>query len=197
MSETESYNPPMFEMPGDIFSALFAKQYCGIYHLMREGRVVYVGQSVHIISRLTQHIADDSKLFDGVRFRLVPQEFLRREESIDIWKYNPEMNKTTGVLPGWISASVAKHQLSIYGSIGLDALGCIESIEITGTKYYRLEEVNKEALRLLRVTYESNESFPALNPSRTIADIPPEDTTRLNRDDNAEATGGGQYELFE
>jgi hypothetical protein len=41
------------------------KPLCGIYFLLSDGETVYVGQSVNVVGRIGQHVADASKTFDA------------------------------------------------------------------------------------------------------------------------------------
>lgn len=64
----------------------------GIYFLILNNRVVYVGQSVDIHRRVMQH-RDDKKPFDEILFKEFPVEQLNEREAYYIDYYNPPQNK--------------------------------------------------------------------------------------------------------
>ena len=63
-----------------------------IYFLCREGRIVYIGQSVCLAQRVSQHVS--CKNFDRVFYFNVPADDLTRVESELINYYDPELNRT-------------------------------------------------------------------------------------------------------
>lgn len=64
-----------------------------VYHLLRDGRVVYVGMTTDGIMRIMQHAAEGVKKFDSFRARPCKHgQEARRIESRDIWDFNPEYN---------------------------------------------------------------------------------------------------------
>lgn len=68
---------------------------CGIYFLIRDDRIVYVGQSTNALRRVARHI-DDGKIFD--RFSIAPckKEELDKLERTYITALYPEENMTFG-----------------------------------------------------------------------------------------------------
>lgn len=66
----------------------------GVYFLIRDGRVVYVGQSVNIHSRIATHIKD--KEFDSFSFIPFPRWELDVAESLYIHALRPEINGRIG-----------------------------------------------------------------------------------------------------
>ncbi len=64
---------------------------CGIYFLIKSGRVRYVGQSLRIFERLCKHAEKD---FDRVAFIECPAELLNRYESFYIHTLSPPDNGT-------------------------------------------------------------------------------------------------------
>ena len=61
-----------------------------IYFLCKEDRIVYIGQSIYLGSRLSEHITN--KNFDRVFYMNVKKEDLSRVESELIEYYEPEYN---------------------------------------------------------------------------------------------------------
>jgi hypothetical protein len=63
---------------------------CGIYFLKREGRIVYIGQSVNVYARVAQHRKD--KDFDSVDFLPCDKSKLDDLEGFFIRLIKPELN---------------------------------------------------------------------------------------------------------
>lgn len=67
---------------------------CGVYFLLRAGRIVYVGQSIDVMRRVSDHQKAPPCEFDGVAFQNVAQPDLARVEAFFIWRFDPEGNRT-------------------------------------------------------------------------------------------------------
>lgn len=65
------------------------RQRAGIYHLIRDGRVVYVGQSVNLLARIGIH---DYTQYDAVRFFYCDPAELDEREQADIERLQPALN---------------------------------------------------------------------------------------------------------
>lgn len=65
----------------------------GIYHLLKEKDIVYVGQSTNLRVRICDHVWSDEKEFDDVEFFPMPASELNDAEAADIVKHNPIYNK--------------------------------------------------------------------------------------------------------
>lgn len=65
---------------------------CGIYFLMEDGEVVYVGQSVNCHSRISDHVRLEQKQFDSVYIIRADREALTQLENLYIKKFNPKYN---------------------------------------------------------------------------------------------------------
>ena len=65
------------------------KKATGIYFLIKDSKVVYVGQSVHIYSRIASHY---DKEFDSFAYIPCDQELLDKLESLYIHVLRPERN---------------------------------------------------------------------------------------------------------
>lgn len=74
------------------------KDWCGIYFLIREGRVVYVGQSVNAPSRVSDHRRE--KKFDSWAFLPCSAKQLDLIESLYIHTLRPECNASMTVTEG-------------------------------------------------------------------------------------------------
>lgn len=66
---------------------------CGVYFLIRDSDIVYVGQSKNCPSRIETHIRDKGKVFDSYTFVTTARENLDFLESWYIHTFNPEYNK--------------------------------------------------------------------------------------------------------
>lgn len=64
----------------------------GIYFLVKNAEVVYVGQSTSVLSRIGTHILDPNKDFSAVSFISAPKESLDLLETIYIKILNPKLN---------------------------------------------------------------------------------------------------------
>lgn len=65
---------------------------CGIYFLIREKRVVYVGKSTNIHWRIGNHLVDKKKRFDAYNIVECKPEYLDELEAMYIAKFIPEFN---------------------------------------------------------------------------------------------------------
>lgn len=68
----------------------------GIYYLIKDGVIVYVGQSINVYARIGAHIAAYEKDFDSYAFVSVPIEDMNRIETEEILNHRPKYN---GELP--------------------------------------------------------------------------------------------------
>ena len=76
----------------------------GVYFLLHEGRIVYVGQSMNCWRRIGQHESDPAKRFDAFYvIRCEPPE-LDRLEAVYIAKFQPPLNAQLGSKQGWEDA---------------------------------------------------------------------------------------------
>jgi excinuclease UvrABC nuclease subunit len=63
---------------------------CGVYFLIENCKIVYVGQSIGIDARIGQHHAD--KMFSHVAYIECAQEQLNTLEALYINKFDPTLN---------------------------------------------------------------------------------------------------------
>jgi hypothetical protein len=85
------------EKPAIAFRAKRAKRVSGVYFLLKDQEIVYVGQSVHIPSRLDYHLRDNdsitrSEFFDSYHYIECEPEHLDMLEAFFIRKFNPLFN---------------------------------------------------------------------------------------------------------
>lgn len=69
---------------------------CGVYFLFRHGVIVYVGQSIDVPVRISQHKIKRDKDFDEYSFIRIPNNKLDSTERYYINAHNPTYNKTKG-----------------------------------------------------------------------------------------------------
>lgn len=69
---------------------------CGIYFLCSGGRVVYVGQSVHIMARIGAHVAEGKKDFNAVAWVRCAPGKLNLLETMYIHLLRPRLNGNCG-----------------------------------------------------------------------------------------------------
>ncbi len=65
---------------------------CGIYFLIHETKIVYIGQGIDIHVRISTHIQEDKKIFDEIRYIECAKENLNQLEKSMIVKYHPKYN---------------------------------------------------------------------------------------------------------
>lgn len=65
---------------------------CGIYFLVRDGKVIYVGQSRDIVFRVATHRKDGKYKFDFAMHVDCPPEMLNAAETWFILKLSPQRN---------------------------------------------------------------------------------------------------------
>lgn len=91
-----------------------------VYFLIKENSIVYVGQSMSLANRISQHKDKD---FDNVSFICVPEHAASDVEAHYIVKFNPEFNRS---IPG-NNLFISKGKISkAMNSIGKKLLESIE-----------------------------------------------------------------------
>jgi hypothetical protein len=76
---------------------------CGVYHLVRDGEVVYVGQSINVLSRLGYHPVP----FDEARIYFCAASELDARERADLARLRPRLN-VAGVVSHYIPPTAAR-----------------------------------------------------------------------------------------
>lgn len=69
------------------------KPICGVYFLLEDAEVVYVGQSINVISRLASHVTEGQKQFNRWTYIEVERANLDHVESFYITLLRPRHNK--------------------------------------------------------------------------------------------------------
>jgi len=68
--------------------------FSGIYFLISDKEIVYVGKSKDVACRINNHKKEDVKKFDNVFFIKVPEKELESTENYYISKFKPKYNKS-------------------------------------------------------------------------------------------------------
>lgn len=102
---------------------------CGLYFLINSGRIVYVGQSVSIESRVSQHFKEGVKVFDSAVVVPYGKEFLSLVEGALIRFIRPELNgkQPSAADPSRMQATVNSTSLS-----DAEIVGCFQRQEDLG-----------------------------------------------------------------
>ena len=125
-------------------------RHAGVYFLMRDEVVTYVGQSINVMNRIQTHKNERAKYFNLYNYILCDVDQLDMLESLYIHKFHPEHNKTapvpfyqiTKTLKGAVHQSGTKKgkpKIKVLSDIHLrNALPCSPSIpdgKITGLRF--------------------------------------------------------------
>jgi hypothetical protein len=81
-------------------AAALPDSHCGVYFLIKDGRVVYVGQSVQILARVGTHLT--CKDFDSFSWVRVPRHQLDLVETLYIQHLRPKYNGDAGPV-SWVN----------------------------------------------------------------------------------------------
>ena len=95
----------------DVFEA---KKIRGCYLLWKKDVVVYVGQSINIMSRIGVHLAKNSKDFDGFSYCLYGGDLNDAEAEL-IARYKPSLNNEMPNNKKYASAGQLRKALNING----------------------------------------------------------------------------------
>ena len=80
----------LYELP---LSALYNAS--GVYFLCLDGAIQYIGQSVNVSSRISQHISEKKKKFNQIFFTPCPENQLNDLEGFLVRKFNPPLTKSS------------------------------------------------------------------------------------------------------
>ena len=120
------------------FTEIFpAKKVRGCYLLYRGDRVVYVGQSINIMSRVGTHLANPLKRFDGFCYTEVDGDLNEAEAEL-IAIYRPTDNTDMPANKKYISALQIKKRYNIGG---WDWRRIKNSLQPVWREYYTVEDV--------------------------------------------------------
>lgn len=114
----------------------YYKRFCGIYFLIRNDKIVYIGRSTNIGGRVRRHIHEGSKVFDS--FYLWRLENPEEKESELIYLLDPEYNQC--FVPQHVGMITRKSFENILRSLGLDT----STSQISHVDYLNNEYIKKE-----------------------------------------------------
>jgi hypothetical protein len=80
--------------------------FCGVYFLIKDLSIVYVGKSSNIHQRIATHVQDKAKEFDRVFILPCPEPECSRLEAHYITRFNPKYNKNNELSKYKFSPSV-------------------------------------------------------------------------------------------
>lgn len=83
----------------------------GIYFLVKDSEVVYVGQSTSVLSRIGTHVLDPNKDFNSFSFLSAPKESLDLLETIYIKVLNPRLNNGSPISKERITEFFQEHYI--------------------------------------------------------------------------------------
>jgi len=78
---------------GPIEEIAIPPQLCGVYFLLRQDAIVYIGQSINVIQRIGTHVTEHKKRFDRVLYLPCPQGLLDFYERELIFYFKPRYNR--------------------------------------------------------------------------------------------------------
>ena len=76
-------------------AALPCRDHCGVYFLIQEDDVIYVGKSINIFNRIARH-RSDGREFDSFAYLLCPMDALEQTEATYITAFMPWLNIALG-----------------------------------------------------------------------------------------------------
>ena len=117
----------------------------GIYYLIQDDEIVYIGQSVCIMARISTHYTKKRKLFNRYIYTNVPLDKLDELELKEIIKYSPKYNSdlpgnNTYASMGKLKAHFRVPEAKLESIIEKNNIGFIETI---GRRYYYLQEFDR------------------------------------------------------
>ena len=89
----------------------------GIYFLCLDDKIMYIGQSTNVNSRIAAHIGEGKKSFNSAYFIPYPKSLLDALECILIDKYKPELNGNYGITSSLRDCNVTEIEKSVFCDI--------------------------------------------------------------------------------
>lgn len=104
------YSPDLLTEKAVVDGSVPLTDACGIYFLLYERRIVYVGQSVNCRRRISQHEASKDKTFDAYHILPCAQTELDMLESLYVARFKPQFNQNMPGTVGWAQAKGAHEE---------------------------------------------------------------------------------------
>jgi len=150
--------------------SLIEENTSGIYFLMYNEKIVYVGKSKNIRIRIHQHISGKTKVFNDFKFILCDENLLESTELSYIYHYDPIFNKKDSLTDG-IDIKVFCDNNSIYyeeieknsnynSSRKISKQLTMKEANLTERQYTYMRDKNPKRLELIKkgILYEQIES---------------------------------------
>jgi len=120
--------------------------FSGIYYLIQDGVIVYVGQSKNIRKRIASHIVEGKKKFDSYSFFPAEKENLNQLELDEILEHNPIYNSCLLQNDIYKNADQIKEHFGLTGMQLKKVIkfGRISPKLICGSLFYKVSEIQKE-----------------------------------------------------
>jgi hypothetical protein len=83
---------PLLQAQSILRRAVSAEDFCGVYFLIADGAIVYVGRSIKMASRIQAHRAAGVR-FDSFYCLRMPVELVERAEAAYIARFAPPLNR--------------------------------------------------------------------------------------------------------
>ncbi len=116
----------------------------GIYFLMFNEKIVYVGKSINIKNRIDTHINEKTKVFNDFKFILCSEDLLDSTELSYIYYYNPIFNKKDSLTNGIGIQEFCDNNLIDYDKIDMNR-NCPDVAFKTYSDIYEVLGFNKES----------------------------------------------------
>ncbi len=111
----------------------------GIYFLIKNEKVVYIGQSLNVIPRITIHKKQERIAFDSFTIELCKADEMNDREADYIVSMNPPGNKTIPANSKWISLEQIKNRSGLTKPAIKRAMRPNDTRDVNG--YYRIAEL--------------------------------------------------------
>ena len=113
----------------------------GIYFLLNDDEIVYVGQSENIYKRIGSHL--QTKDFNSWNFIEVKEADLSELEAFYILTLKPFYNRSVPTNNKWLSQNMARDEFGLGKHFTNKMIICkkLKSIEFNGMKYFELDEL--------------------------------------------------------
>ena len=129
---------------------------CGVYFLIREQQVIYVGQSVDVFARVVYHARERTKIFDRYTVVGCQADELDKLEAHYIGRFNPPLNAVVPTNEAYKSLAQIK---KAYDVSALVLKAWIAGKKIPYQRWYNMADF-AEFTDFLRWMSKENSSLP-------------------------------------
>lgn len=129
-----------------------------VYKLLQDRKVVYVGQSTNIFSRIYQHQMDKSKVFDSVETIECLKCNIDEMEFAYICRFSPKLNKDLPTIPYSVRDTAAKSynkciSNNVVAEVGFDLKSPDFRVTLGGKAYGLWAKKGEEEEFFLQIDY--------------------------------------------